>query len=336
MQSHEIQERIGALQIGPPVTFRNLSIIALTCPDSAESPRYLLLDEAIDLGALLISEISADGSVPDLQVTNSADRPVLILDGEELIGAKQNRVLNLSVLVPAHSTMRVPVSCVEAGRWTYESPSFRSAPHAQYAKGRAARAAHVTESLRSSGERRSNQVDVWADLEEKASRLGTHSATGAMMAMYLDHAPQIEEYAQAFHPGVQQCGAVFAINGQVQGVDLFDHSHTLRTALPKLVRGYALDAIDGPRSEPVEASADAAAEFLKIVGAADAIKVAALGIGADLRIESDDAAGGALSVDGSLVHLFAFRRARRGSEAASRFSARMSRPSRRGQRPTSN
>lgn len=336
MQSHEIQERLDELQVGPPVTFRNLSIIALTCADAAASAQYMMLDEAIEQGALLISEISADGSVPDLQVTNSADRPVLIVDGEELVGAKQNRVLNLTVLIPAHSTVRVPVSCVEAGRWAYETPSFRSAPHAQYAKGRATRAAHVTESLRSSGERRSNQVDVWADLEEKAARLGTHSATGAMMAMYLDHAPQIEEYVQAFHAGAQQCGAVFAINGEVQGIDLFDHSHTLRAVLPKLVRGYALDAIDGRQPEATEASAGAAAEFLKIVRAAEAMKAEALGIGADLRIESDDVDGGALSVDGRLIHLFVFRRTRRGRETGSRFSARMSRPSRRRQRSNSN
>lgn len=335
MQSYEIHERLGELHIGPPVAFRNLSIIALSCPDAAVCPPYVLLDEAIDQGALLIREVSADGSVPDLQVINSADRPVLIIDGEELVGAKQNRVLNLTVLVPAHSTIRIPVSCVEAGRWAYESPSFRSAPHAQYARGRATRAAHVTESMRSSGERRSNQVDVWADLEEKASRLGTYSATGAMMAMYLDHAPQIEEYAQAFHAGAHQCGAVFAINGEVRGIDLFDHSHTLRAALPKLVRGYALDAIDEPQPGVAEASADAVAEFLKIVCAADAMKVAALGIGADIRIESDEVDGGALNVDGDLVHLFAFRRTRRGNETASRLSARMSRPSRRRQRPTS-
>src|SRR5262245_47495266 len=98
MQSYEIQERLGHLQLGPPVAFRNLSIIALTCPDAANCPSYILLDEAIDQGALLIREVSADGSVPDLQVTNSADRPVLIIDGEELVGAKQNRVLNLTVL----------------------------------------------------------------------------------------------------------------------------------------------------------------------------------------------------------------------------------------------
>jgi hypothetical protein len=32
-------------------------------------------------------------------VLNKGNRPVLMLDGEELIGAKQNRIVNLSILV---------------------------------------------------------------------------------------------------------------------------------------------------------------------------------------------------------------------------------------------
>jgi len=55
------------------------------------------------------------GSVPDLLVDNRGDVRVLFLEGEELIGAKQNRILNTSVLVPAHSKIKIPVSCVEPG-----------------------------------------------------------------------------------------------------------------------------------------------------------------------------------------------------------------------------
>jgi hypothetical protein len=40
-----------------------------------------------------------------------------LLDGEELIGAKQNRALNLTILAPAKQVIVIPVSCVEAGRW---------------------------------------------------------------------------------------------------------------------------------------------------------------------------------------------------------------------------
>ena len=65
------------------------------------------------------SSDTEDGEVPNLSVTNSSDRPILIPEGEILVGAKQNRVVNVTVLVAARSTFKVPVSCVEQGRWRY-------------------------------------------------------------------------------------------------------------------------------------------------------------------------------------------------------------------------
>lgn len=308
MERNAITETLDSLRVEGGAVFRNLAVFPLIGEDRRTEPGYLLLDDAIERRLLLIKEVSQSGSVPDLLVINSADMPVLILDGEELVGAKQNRVLNLTVLVPARSTIQIPVSCVEAGRWSYESVAFRSSPHAQYAMGRAARAAHVTASLRSSGERRSNQVEVWADLEEKAARLGTRSPTGAMMAMYLENAPQVEEYAQAFRAVKGQRGAVFAINGRILGMDLFDHSDTLRAVMSKLVRSYALDAIDSPAMRSLSPSVNAARAFLRLLTKANLIEAPAVGLGTDVRIESRAVAGGALLALAGVVHLFSFRR----------------------------
>ncbi len=317
---------LNTIQIGTPASFRNLVLFPLMYENEPKEPGYLLLDEAIERQSIVIKEVSQTGSVPDLMVTNSADLPVLIMDGEELVGAKQNRVLNLSVLVAAQTTIRIPVSCVEAGRWAYESSAFRSSPHSQYASGRAARAAQVTHSLKTTGECRSNQIAVWAELEEKASRLGTCSPTGAMMAMYLEHAPEVEEYAQAFGAAQGQRGAVFAINGVVEGVDLFDHSRTFHSALAKLIRGYALDAIDCSSTPRGALKADSADVFLKLVSEANCLATPAVGIGEDLRLISEQISGGALLAFGELVHLFAFRR-HEGCERSSDRRSRMARPS---------
>jgi len=103
------------------------------------------------------------------------------------VGAKQNRILNLTVLAPANKTIVIPVSCVEAGRWRAESAEFASAGRAHYSAGRARKAAHVTESLRSTGSRRSDQGAVWADISEKAVRMDAVSDTGAAAALYETH-----------------------------------------------------------------------------------------------------------------------------------------------------
>jgi hypothetical protein len=80
--------------------------------------------------------------VPTLRLTSAADRPVLLLDGEELIGAKQNRVLNTIVLA-AHSKLTIPVSCVEQGRGAYKSARFAAGDASLYASVRALKAAKV-------------------------------------------------------------------------------------------------------------------------------------------------------------------------------------------------
>ena len=101
---------------GSPTSIDALSVYPLLrAPGGA--PFYDTLSDAVRAGTLHITEVSAAGSVPELRVVNDGKRPVLIIDGEELIGAKQNRIVNLTVLVPESTTIPLPVTCVESGRW---------------------------------------------------------------------------------------------------------------------------------------------------------------------------------------------------------------------------
>jgi len=113
------------VRVGQPVRYQALSVFPLF--DGAMTPvEYTLSDEGIGSGTVSVEEISEAGSVPDLLVENKGEVRVLFLEGEELVGAKQNRVLNTSVLIAAYSKMRIPVSCVEQGRWGYRSRKFDS------------------------------------------------------------------------------------------------------------------------------------------------------------------------------------------------------------------
>jgi hypothetical protein len=103
---------------GAPVTHGALTVFPLLAGERPE-PGWLTLAEAGE--AVTIEEVSEGGDVPTLRLTSAAGCPVLLLDGEELIGAKQNRILNTTVLVAAHSHLTIPVSCVEQGRWAYKS-----------------------------------------------------------------------------------------------------------------------------------------------------------------------------------------------------------------------
>jgi hypothetical protein len=302
---HAVAARVKQVGLGEAIEFGNLTVFPLV-GGGLRRPAYLTLDEAIAGGVVEIGEVSEGGSVPHIQVCNKSPQPVLLVDGEELVGAKQNRIVNLTIMVPAHRTLIIPVSCVEAGRWRQEADGFAAAPRAQYAKARGEKMRDVTASLSREGSRHADQHAIWEDIAAKASRMHAASETGAMSAIFDRHAAPIEAYAEAIVAVDQQVGAVFAIDGAVKGLDLFDSSDTLRKVLPKLVRSYAADAIESGRRNVSRPSASRAAAFLEAVSAAEARSFPAVGEGVDVRIESPDVTGGALTVDDAIVHLAAF------------------------------
>lgn len=302
-----IAHTLESLEVGPPAVFHNLAMFPLLAREPEASPAYLLLEDALAKGLLAVRETSEAGSVPEILVANSADQPVLVLDGEELVGARQNRIVNLTILVPGRTTLRIPVSCVEAGRWSFRMPVFETSPYMQYASARATKSWHVTRELRTTGRRRSDQMAIWDDIAAKSLRMGVRSPTGAMRDIYEQHRPRLEEYAQAlaFTPG--QRGALFAVDGKLRGLDLFDHTDTLRRMLPKLIRSYALDALDSFEPKLEAPRRKAAEAFLRLLVRAEVHEQPALGLGTDVRMESRTVVGGALVALTGLVHLCAFR-----------------------------
>jgi hypothetical protein len=301
-----IASAISQVQLGSPQVHANLTVFPLL-GEGLEAPNYLLLDEALEGGCARVTEVSEAGSVPELRFVNECTRPVLLLDGEELVGAKQNRILNLTVLAPAGKTIEIPVSCVEAGRWHAQSREFSSARRAHYAAGRARKAAQVSESIRFGHGRRSDQGEVWNDIAMKAERMESRSPTSAAAAMYENHRQRLDDFRGAFESVEGQVGALFAVNGEAAGFDLFDSSHALGKLLPKLVESYALDAIDQFSEEPREVRGEDVTGLVEAVAGAEAEGHPAVGQGTDIRLHGPRLSGGALADGGRIVHLCAFR-----------------------------
>ena len=170
-----LHDTLTRIQFAEETTFHNLTLFPLLTGQPGV-PDYQTLDEAMANRAARIQEVSESGSVPQLMFFNDGAVPVLLLDGEELIGAKQNRILNLTILAPARTALPIPVSCVESGRWTYRSAEFAAAPRAHFAEGRARKTEQVTRAMKESKgrARHSDQSEVWADISAKAGRMNAH------------------------------------------------------------------------------------------------------------------------------------------------------------------
>lgn len=301
---------LHSLKLGEPQTAGRLIVFPLHGP-APEPPDYLALAEALQLKQAEITELNEGGSVPDLVVVNHGDKAVLLLDGEELAGAKQNRVLNTTILVAARAKTVIPVSCSEQGRWHYTSASFSSSGNVMAAAIRKKKTRSVSSSLGTTGKFQSNQGEVWsgiADLHEKAST--SHlSQTGAMSDVYAAREKDLDALSAAFPATEAQTGVLVLRDGQVEGCDVISRSDVYRQLHDRLVRSYAMEAlVEAPSQKPAKHtdSADIAQKFFALAEQAEETHHRSTGLGEDHRLSSSHLAGSALVVDDQVIHMALF------------------------------
>jgi hypothetical protein len=305
---------LETIQLGEPVEHRGIVVTPLF-PRRNPVAAYLTLDEALAAG-LRVTETSRAGSVPELAVENPLDADVLLYDGEELVGAKQNRILNVTVLVGARSTLPIPVSCVEEGRWAWRSERFGSAEHISHAELRRRKAERLQAAPLARG---AAQSDIWDEVRSKAARMGVTSATAANADTYRHFARDIRVLERAFPLEDGQCGAVLSLGGR-HCLDAVSRPDAFARLWPKLRSGYLLDALELLDRDPATTAA-----VERFAGAADAALVTrqpSAGRGDDLRLRGAGVVGGGLSLDGELLQISAFT-----SDGGA--SGRIARPSRR-------
>jgi antitoxin component of RelBE/YafQ-DinJ toxin-antitoxin module len=193
------------VRVGEPVRYQSLPVFPLF--DGSSTPvEYALAGDGIASGAVSVEEVSEGGSVPDLLVENKGDVRVLFLESEELVGAKQNRILNTSVLIAAHSKTRIPVSCVEQGRWRYRSRRFGSSGSHSSSKLRYFLKRSVTKSVMAKRGHRSDQGKVWEEVARQQSALGIASPTHAMADTFDAYADKAADFRKELQYIDGACG----------------------------------------------------------------------------------------------------------------------------------
>jgi hypothetical protein len=292
-----LERFLEGVTLGEALRFKGLEIRPIIRPTDNALP-YLTLGEAMAKGVIEITEKDLSGSVPELFVKNTGTVDVLILEGEELRGAKQNRIVNTTIIVGAGQEVLIPVSCVERGRWRYNSPSFMAAESVAYPSLRKRTHGSVKASLRRRESFRSDQGEVWNLISLKMSVFNVTSESEAMADIMESHVPEsvAEDIRRAIPFQQGQIGFLAFINGGFAGGDVFGSSELCRRQLSKLMRGYFLDAVDRNVAFPKIAPE----EILKEVASASHEKFEAVGKGVEGRFETDKVEG-AYKVDGETV-----------------------------------
>jgi hypothetical protein len=277
---------------------------------------YATLDEALRDKVLEVTEISEGGQVPAVKVENKSGRVVFLMAGELLVGCKQDRVLNTSIMVPSTTEMPIPVACVEAGRWGYRSRKFSSAQTFSHSYLRMILSKETSARYMSQFAPGSGQGAVWAEVARKMNRMGSSSSSNALQDMFKDYDKKLNQLLQNLSLPKECHGAAFATNGTLLGLDLFDKHATFVKLWPKLAKSYAVDALEDAREDQNVLQSEAVLDWTKAAQSAKQGWFDSPGLGQDVRIEGDMFTGGALVVEQRLIHLQLFRK----NEVTQRFN----------------
>jgi hypothetical protein len=289
------------IRVGTPIRYEALSVFPLyTQADGCVD--YLLSDEAIAAGSVTVEEVGEAGSVPTLLVDNRGDFRVLFIEGEELRGAKQNRVLNTSVLIAARSKTTIPVSCVEQGRWRYRSRRFGSGGGHSSSKLRHILKRSVSRSALGGHGHGSDQGEVWTEVGRQMASLGSSSETMAMADTYGAHRARLEDYRGRLAYVDGATGFAVAVGTAVVALDLFDKPSTCQKAWDRLMTGFVMDALEIQGSTGMAGSTDVEG-LLARLRSTPWQQTPAVGEGEEYRADApQETYASALVFSGAIVH----------------------------------
>ncbi len=305
---HPIASFLDSVHLGPSQNHKQLTLWPLIRTRVTSGIPYICLADALASGAAQVDEIGG-GSVPHVALANRGSTSVLVLFGEEIVGAKQNRVANASFMVAPKSRVVLDVSCVEQGRWSSRpSASFSMGEQVLSSSLRKDMAARVRRSRSAGGSFDADQGAVWSGVSKRVETMGSPSRTGA----YRDYAHSLgrdlEEMARHFQPIEGQVGFVAVRGDRVDGVEAVGDSAVYAAVHDRLLRAYTIDAIDGTHagSAPGQGVEFLTPEdFLRAIANSGCERSPSLGQGTDLRLSGESVGGCALEC-GDIVHLMAF------------------------------
>lgn len=223
--------------LAEPVFLRNLTIFPIK-DGSDKNLNFATIDEVLKSKKGSFSELK-NPDVNKIIFDNGGGLPVLMIDGEEITGSLQNRIVARSIIARAHSQRQIPVICAEERRWE-EIGGFKTG-YCSYPKIRSILASAVNKKV-------DTQQTVWKEIERKLTVTRTRSRTSSMHEIYENLADEVERYLEGFS-GLNHntVGFIGVAGNQILGCDIFAAPEIYQKFEKKLLRSYALDAIEYQR-----------------------------------------------------------------------------------------
>ena len=291
--------------VGQPIHRNGISIFPLVYGGKRPSGAALADD------SLQVSELDSGASVPELQVHNPGSTDLLIPAGRVLEGGRQTRTVNVSILVPAGATIIIPVSCVEAGRWSGGS-TFRDSKRMASRSMRMSKGRSVKSNIENHGTKNSDQGEVWNAISDElfSRHLSSESSLFLDAAGSIENDQELSDLVKDFlgtGPAEGQTGIVVAYGDKIAGLELFTNPDDLRASWEALVNSIVFDSPSSESDENTVIDVAAIEAFLVDIAAQEGTIAKGAGLGSEYHVANERYVAHALvDDDGSLLHAYAF------------------------------
>ncbi|MFN4179963.1 MAG: ARPP-1 family domain-containing protein [Armatimonadota bacterium] len=332
-------EWLKGLTVEAPQVAEETFVVFPLTTQSFNGRGYLTLDEAIQKGLVYIPE---SGRVPEIVIVVKGEKPVLVVEGTVVVGGLQNRTVNISLLLEAGKEHKIPVSCIERGRWHFrhrrlyheptipfwrrvereerereererEPTAFEVAAFAVHANLRRMKTASAVRSHLLRSVPAAEQREVWSEVERKLRATKVHSPTEDETVFYERHFSSIEDLLRPMKPLENQVGALVAVGQEIVGLEVFDHPETWHIMHRKILSSYAADALETLEFGKPKAlvTTYGAKAFLETVASSldkAYVKPSPVGLGEHFLLDENTTlvGGFALVYNEATLHLFAF------------------------------
>jgi len=295
----EIASLITRVHLGEPVPGLPIALVPLLADGELNVD---LLPEAMAAGRATVTEVGQARDVNAVRLRHAGASPLLLLHGEEVVGAKQNRMFNASFLISPGSEVTLPVSCLERGRWAYRSSQFTASGSTAVSRTRSSSLDRVARSVTSRGSYDADQSRVWDDVDTYLSQSRTSSRTSSHSDGVRSRMAAVERALAIIQPAPQWSGFAFVLDGRIIGLDLFGSPAIFARAWREIAVGVLADALEGPVSVGDPSAHVAAA--LAVIGKTPVFRHRGTGMGETLH-GSGPLSVGAVVDGGRLYHLYA-------------------------------
>lgn len=285
----------------PIQNYKNISIVPLKSENKTKVD-ILSLKKGLELGLVEVKECE-HSTVNTIMVTNNAVTPLILVDGDEITGAKQNRIVNTTILIPPKTTMKVSVSCTEHGRWHFKGNGSKKSnfTYSNYFANSNTRRAKA-QNLHAE---KDCQSAVWESIDAVESRVAYKSPTSALNDSY-ENIINKDDYLNHFECLANQTGLIAIIDGEIRGLEIFANPQMYKDYHEKIINSYVIDSINTENIEN-DVDFDEVFDILVNLESSKFRKNKTEGLGESFNFSNKSGIGSVLIYEGELLHMPFFK-----------------------------